>query len=54
MHVLRHDDITGNHKEIAPADALQPIFKQIHGCGGRQVSSTAITAEGKEVNPPVC
>jgi hypothetical protein len=31
MHVLRHHDIASNHKKIAEADALQRVFKEIHG-----------------------
>src|SRR6266567_5921987 len=39
MHVLRHDDVTSDRKEIAQADALQRIFKQFHGPDRREVSA---------------
>jgi hypothetical protein len=52
MHVFRHDDVAGNHKEIAAADALQRIFKQLHGRDRRQAGSAAITTEGEEVKLP--
>ena len=52
MHVLRHDDVTGNHKEITEANALQRIFKEFHGRDRRQVGTTAITTEGEEVELP--
>jgi hypothetical protein len=31
MNVLRHDDVSGNHKEIAAAYARQRIFEKLHG-----------------------
>ena len=52
MHVLRHHDVAGNRKEIAQADALQRILKEIHGCGRGQVRTTAIATEGEEVELP--
>ena len=52
MHVLRHHDVASNRKEIAQANALQRIFKKLHGRDRRQVGTTAITTEGEEVELP--
>ena len=41
--------ITGNHKQISPADALQRIFKEFHGGGRRQVRQVAMRTEGEKV-----
>src|SRR6266568_8222009 len=52
MHVLRHDDVTSDRKEIAQADALQRIFKQFHGPDRGEVRTTPIATEGEEVELP--
>ena len=49
VHVLRHDDVAGNRKEIAAADLLQSIFEELDGRDRREVGSAAIIAEGEEV-----
>ncbi len=50
--MLRHDDITSNHKDVAQADALQCILKEIHGCNRGQEGLAAVTTEGEEVELP--
>jgi hypothetical protein len=52
MHVLGHHDITANHKEIAAANPLQRIFKEILGRARGKVGPTMETTEGEEVKIP--
>src|ERR1035438_9025160 len=52
MHVLGHDHVTSDCKEIAQTNALQRIFKKLHGRDCRQVRTTTITTEGEEVKLP--
>ncbi len=52
MHVLRHDHITGDGKEIPQANALQRIFKKLHGGDRGQIGPAAIATEGEEVELP--
>jgi hypothetical protein len=52
MHVLGHDNITANHKEIAAANPLQRVFKEILGRARGKVRPTAETTEGEEVKLP--
>ena len=48
----KRDRGTGNREEIAQADALQRIFKKVHGRDRCQVGSAVITAEGEEMKFP--
>jgi hypothetical protein len=50
--VLPDDDLTANRKEIASADSFKRFFKEIHGCGRREIGSTAAAAEGEKVKFP--
>src|SRR5271165_1548713 len=52
MDMLRHDDVTGYHKQVAEANSLQGIFKEFHRRKGGQVRTTMITTERQEVELP--
>jgi hypothetical protein len=52
MYVLGHNDVTGNREEVAPAHALQRVFKEPHGRDCGKVRTTAITTEGEEMKLP--
>lgn len=49
MHMLRHDNASGNSEEIAPADTLQRTFKKLDDGRCRQIRSPAIATEGEEM-----
>jgi len=50
--MLRHDHVTGNCKEIAQPNALQCVFKKLHGRDRRKIWPTAETTECQEVKIP--
>jgi hypothetical protein len=52
MHVLRHDNVPGNHKQIAQANPFQGIFKKLHRRHCGSIGTTLKTTEGEEVKLP--
>jgi hypothetical protein len=51
MHVLRHHHIACNREEIAQTNALQRVFKKLHGRDRGEVRAAVVTAkrEGAEL-----
>ncbi len=49
MHMLRHDDVTENKKDVPPTDRFKGVFKRGADCLVRQVWKTLVTTEGEEM-----
>jgi hypothetical protein len=52
MHKFGHDDTAGNGNAVTAPNALQPVFKKLHGSNRRQIGPAMVTTEGEKVKLP--
>ena len=52
MDVFGHHNVASDYQEIARANALQRIFKELHGRDWLKVRPAAVTTKSEEVELP--